>query len=213
MKSLAELKSSPDVGLPETKAKICLSAKLLAEQEAANEAMIEAQLAYERARETAQARRDGEAAPRRAGEGVSLAALDKAAKKATATAEDVHKRMEEASVEVLLRCKDDGVWRQWQTEHPARDEETDPVGADRDQKWGLSLCNIDALADDLRLWAASYNGEPASDEWAEFIAANGVRAQIRMAASKIVAMQEQVVDAGKSPTAWREDRMSALDSK
>lgn len=212
MKSLSDLKSSPDVGLPERVVKVCLSAKLVREQEEADEALFEAQAAYEAARVEAQERAEGDRPPARLGS-TKLADLERAADEAATKAEEIRSRMEDATVSVLLRGKTVGEWRQWVAKHPARQEEAEPAEFARDRQYAAGVCNIDALVDDLGLWAVKYNDEEPSQAWAEFLVANGVPAQLTLAASHVVALHEQAVDAGKSRIAWRRDRMSALDSE
>ena len=210
MKSLADLKSSPDVGLPEREVTVCVSAKLARELEEADRALFAADEALRTARQEAKARADGDLPPLRSGQKSPVAAAEKEAEARAAESDAIRERIKDASVTLLLRGKTGGEWRQWASKHPAR-EEGEP-GAEFDRTWAVGFCNLDALIADLPSFVASYNGEPASDEWAQFVSANGVPAHLRNAASAVVAMHEQGVDVGKDRRSWLAARMSAPDS-
>lgn len=223
-KSLADLKSSPDVGLPERTVKVCVSAKLAGELEEADRALFEAQAALEAAQNQlraaqgeAQERAEGVRPKLRSGETPptvalekEVATLEKKAGQAAKHSDGIRARMDEASVALLLRGKPGGEWRLWASKHPARDE--GEPGHDFDLRWAAGFCDLDALIADLHTFVARYNDEEPSEEWAEFVAANGVPADLRTAASVVVGMHEQGVDLGKSRGDWRRDRMSASAS-
>lgn len=204
MKSLSELQSSPDVGLAERTVKICLSAKLAAELEQVKADLFEVQALIEQVK--AERSEDAPQKPKRMGDTGPLADLEAKADDLAKQGDALRERIDENSVEVLLRGKSSGEWRQWAMKHPARDEDEDRQGAERDRRWAGGLCNVDALVDDLRLFVASYNGEEPSDAWATFVAEKGVPANLTLAASYVVGMHEQVVDAGKSLADWLADR-------
>lgn len=210
MKSLSELQSSPDVGLAEREVRVCVSAKLARELEEADRLMFEAAGALQIARQEAQQRAEGDAPPLRPGQPSPVAAAEAEAEKRAAEADAVRERIKEHSVTLLLRGKSAGEWRLWASKHPARDE-GDP-GSDFDRKWAAGFCNLDDLIRDLPQFIVRYNGEEPSEEWAKFITENGVPADLRNAASALVAMHEQGVDLGKARRDWLRDRMSASDS-
>lgn len=215
MKSLSELQQSPDVGLPERTVKICVTARLVDEAEAIDAELFEVEERIGRLEQHEESRREGGGPPRRTGEGSELPALIERGKELAAQADSIHERIEESMVEVLLRGKRRGEWRQWATKHPARDETTDPQGHERDKTWAGGHVDIDALAADLHLFAAKYNGEDASDAWAEFVAANGAPGHLTLAASRIVAMHETVVSVGGKGqrSEWFASRRSATASE
>lgn len=224
MKSLSELQSSPDVGLPERHADVCVSAKLVDELEGLDALLFEVEAeAGELRKEIAQLREqealkaEGErfGPPERAGhvspllaKQAELAELDAKADDLAPKADAVRERIAENNVRLQLRGKRLGEWRQWAAAHPARDEDVDPQGAARDRKWAAGQVNVDDLAADLHQFVVSYNGEPPSQEWAEFVEANGAPLHLVLAASKVVGMHEQAVDEGKSRSAWLADRRS-----
>jgi hypothetical protein len=222
-KSLAELKSSPDVGLPEYTVKVHVSAKLVGALEAADLALYnadreaaEARAALEAARER-DADSDAPAPPRRSGQSPHadlvqrVEAAESAAEGAARASDEIRARME--VVEVLLRGTGSGEWRRWANAHPARDEESDRAGALRDQRYAAGYCDLDALVADLHLWVAECNGEAASEEWWEFLSTNGLPADLTAAASRVVQMHEQGVDLGKDRERWLADRRSATASR
>lgn len=209
-KSLSELQQSPDVGLPEDRVTICVAARLVAELAPLDKELFEVEGKIERLlneREEGVTER-----PKRLGEKGELPKLQKRAKELADQADAVRARIEENSVEVLLRGKPLGEWRRWAGTHPPRDADEDPQGAARDKAWAGERVNIDAVAENLRIWAASYNGEEPSDAWAEFVAAKGAPAHLTVAASRVVGLHEQVVDAGKSRRAWLDARRSETTS-
>ena len=207
MKSLADLKSSPDVGLPEREVTVCVSAKLARELEEADRAMFEAEAKATIARQEAAQRADGERPKLRPGQKSPVAEAEAEAEKRAAESDAIRERIKDASVVLLLRGKTSGEWRQWAARNPAR-EEGEP-GADLDRTWAAGFCNLDALIGDLPQFVASYNGEAPSQEWADFVTANGVPADLRNAASVLVGMHEQGVDLGKARRDWLAARMSA----
>ncbi|HET7386455.1 MAG TPA: hypothetical protein VFJ19_07295 [Nocardioidaceae bacterium] len=233
MSKLSELKSSPDVGLAEYPADVCVSTKLAAELEAADKALFEAEQKVIDLRaaleEAQQVDEDAPRRPRRSGESPNadlkrrLKEAEEQAEAAARASDEIRERMQQHTVRLTLQGKPSGEWRLWVAEHPPRDEDDDPAGFARDVRHAgvgagsgvkpFAFCDIDALVNDLHLWISKYDGEPASDEWWEFVSVNGAPAHLRNAASMVVRMHEQVVDLGKSRLAWRADRRSASNSK
>jgi hypothetical protein len=214
VKSLSELQSSPDVGLPETHADVCVSAKLVDELSAIDAELFEVEAQVEQLRETAAREAEGEpqGPPKRPGDASRLPELEEKAAELAAKADAVRDRMADTNVRLQLRGKELGEWRQWAVRHPARDAEADPQGYERDVKWAGGHVNIDALAGDLGQFVVRYNDEEPSEAWAKFVTANGAPAHLVVAASKVVGLHEQVVDQGKSRSAWLAARRSANTS-
>lgn len=229
MKGLSELQSSPDVGLPEAHVDVCVAAKLVDELEAIDRELFEIEdeagslrkeIARLRDQEVLAAEGEPTGPPRRAGyvsplpeKEAKLAALEKKAVPLAKAADKVRERIAEHNVRLQLRGKPLGQWRQWAAAHPARDDEADPQGAARDAKWAGGHVNIDALAGDLHQFVVRYNDEEPSEAWAAFVADNGAAAHLVLAASKVVGMHEQVVDEGKSRSAWLAARRSVSSSE
>jgi hypothetical protein len=211
-KSLAELQSSPDVGLPEKRVTVCVSAKLVEELSAVDEELFDLVRQIDKLRAQAAARREGDAAPpTRLGES-TLATLEAQAEEKAGQADAIRERIQENNVEILLRAKPRGEWRQWASRNPARSEEESPKAAERDKQWAAGRCNIDAVENDLRLWVVSYNGEESTDAWADFLEKNGAPAHLTLAASTVVGLHEQTVNVGKVRSTWLADRRSATSS-
>lgn len=214
MKSLSELQSSPDVGLPETHADVCVSAKLVDELSTIDAELFEVEAEATALRQTEAAEVDGEKAgpPKRAGHVSRLPELEAKAAELAEAADKVRERIADNNVRLQLRAMEGGKWRQWAAQHPPRDEEIDPQGAARDAKWAAGHVNIDDLAADLHQFVTRYNDEEPSEAWAAFVQANGAPAHLVIAASKVVGMHEQVVDEGKSRSAWLAARRSVSSS-
>lgn len=214
-KSLSELQQSPDVGLPERTVKICVAARLVDEAEAIDAELFEVEEHIGRLEQQEESRREGGGPPRRTGERSELPDLIERGKALAAKADATHARIDENMVEVLLRGKTRGEWRQWASKHPARDEATEPQGFERDKTWAGGHVDIDALAADLHLFAVKYNGEDASDAWADFVASKGAPGHLTLAASRVVAMHEAVVSVGGKAqrSEWFASRRSATASE
>jgi hypothetical protein len=232
---LDELKASPDVGQPEYTADVCLSAKLAAELEAADQVLFAAEAGLENARADLDRVREQAAEggasgrPRRAGqtahkeEREAVAAAEAAAEEAAAASDGIRERMSLVSVRLTLRAST-GEWGRWVGQHPPRlqwirtggtDEE--PTGEAhtiaRDLRLTGGICDVDALIADLHYWIAKYDDDEPSDDWWEIVTANGVPADMAAAAGRVVQMHVQGVDLGKSRTAWRAERTSETASK
>lgn len=211
-KSLAELQSSPDVGLPEKRVTVCVAARLVDELSKVDDELFEAVREIENLRKQAAARREGDAAPPQRLGNSDLADLEAKAEGLAEKADGIRERIEENNVEILLRAKPRGDWRQWASRNPSRDAEESPHGFERDKQWAGGRANIDAVENELRLWAVSYNGEEPSDAWADFVAKNAAPAHLTIAASTVVGLHENLVDAGKARTTWLAGRRSATIS-
>lgn len=215
MKSLSELQSSPDVGLPETHADVCVAAKLVDELAAIDAQLFEVEAEAEKLREAEilEAEGDRPGPPKRSGHVSRLPELEQKGAELAEAADQVRARIAENNVRLQLRGKPLGQWRQWAAAHPARDAEIDPQGAERDQRWAAGHVNVDHLAAALHEFVVRYNGEEPSQAWATFVAENGAPHHLVVAASRVVGMHEQVVDEGKSRSAWLAARRSVNSSE
>lgn len=216
-KTLADLRQSPHVGLPEQTHKLCLSGKLYAEFTVADEAFFEAQGAAEVARERAdEAARDADDVPRRprrAGEGSEVVALREAADAAEAVADEkaadvdrIRELMAEHTVEVTVRAKQDGDWRTWCAAHPAREDDR------RDTTEFAGLCDADALIAAAGDWVTAVNGAPLKPGDWDFVTAAAAPGDVKELAKRIVRMQERGVDLGKSRGSWLSGRRNVTGS-
>lgn len=184
-KTLAELRTSPRVGLPERIYPLCLAASLVGEVESLAADLLAAEHLAE-----AQAEGDGDKAPpRRAGQ-----------KPATTK---IRKRIAELQAEMIehtgklgLRGIKNTAWMEWVAENPPRPDNR------RDARYTYSLCDADALMADLGRYVATWNGEPVSaDDWA-FISEGASLADLWAMCQLVVAMHETAVDVPKLLSGW-----------
>lgn len=210
---LSEMKASPDVGRPERTFDICVSGKLAAKLAVADRAFYDAETRLAEARAAAEpVDEDSPIRPRRLAQRSVDPVLEQAAQDAAAECDRIRGRMAEHTVTLTVRASEFGKWRQWASQHPARDEDTDPAGHARDERYAAGICNVDALIPTLGDYVIDYGGEqPEPDSWA-FIEANASPGDLTMLASIVVGLHEQVVDLGKSRVAWHADRQSVLGS-
>lgn len=178
-KSLAELRQSPRVGLPERTYSLCLASTLVGEVQA-----LWSQLEDIEAKEAA--RRDGDKAarPTRMGEGSE-------AGKIRAELARLSEEMIEHTGTLTLHGVTEGAWRLWVDEHPARE------GNERDAKVAYGICDADALLDDLGTYAKAWNGEAMGPGDWDFIKANAAAGDLKEIARTVVAMHEMTVDVPK----------------
>lgn len=222
MKSLSELQSSPEVGPLERVARVCVAGKLVDQLDHVTEELALCQADIEALRAEAEQRREQSGRPRRSGETSRLPGLEEKADQLSAEADDLRARILDNSVEVRFAV-DDGHWRQFVTNHPARDEQTDEgdgprryvdaAGYAEDIRWANGLCNVAALAREMRHWVISYNGEEPSEQWWEFLCANGAPGDLVKAASAVAGMHVNAVDPGKSRSDWLAGRRSLSGSE
>jgi hypothetical protein len=87
--------------------------------------------------------------------------------------------------DLLIRAVQDGEWRRFVNEHPARE------GNARDEQVTYGICDADALIDDLGRWVKAWEGDPlAPEEWASLFAPKAAGGDLKTIASLIVQMQE-----------------------
>lgn len=179
-KSLAELRQSPRVGLPERSYRLCLAPKLVAEVQSLLSDLEDAQIAA-----VAQAEGDeGAAKPKRMGDASPAA-------KIRARLQELQSELDEHTGSLTLRGWDEGAWRLWVAEHPARKDNA------RDEQLAYGCCNADALIDSLAEFAHAWNGEPLGPGDWEFLRTNAAPGDVKALAQLVVIMHESVVDVPK----------------
>lgn len=179
-KTLAELRTSPLVGLPERTYSLCMASSLVGEVQS-----LVAQLQDAEDVAAAQAEGDGDKAPpRRAGQ---KSPTDKIRKRLV----EVQAEMIEHTGKLGLRGIKNAAWMEWVAEHPARE------GNQRDQAYTYGVCDADALMADLGRYAATWNGEPMTPaDWA-FLEDSAAPADIKGICQLVVAMHEMRLDIPK----------------
>jgi hypothetical protein len=160
-KSLAELRASTRVGLPERTYDLCLAQSLVAEAQSLESEKRDLLLAAETAAEKGEPRRVGQKPDPRIDEiDARLAAL--------------LDEMAEHTGELRLRGVDAGSWRRWTDAHPAResgrDEKGRPIINAVDEAVAYGLCDATALLADLGSYVVSWNGDPLGEGDWEFLA-------------------------------------------
>lgn len=190
-KSIAELRKSPHVGLPERSYDLCLASTLTAE--------VQTLLSdLEDARAAAGARIDDDTPgkPKRMADGGAV-------KKIRARLTVVRDEMREHTGTLTLRGIDEGKWRLWVEAHPARED------SERDNRIAHGYCNGDDLIDNLATFAAAWNGDPLKPavydadgelvepgDW-DWIRSKAAPGDLLELASLVVVMHESVIDVPK----------------
>lgn len=115
-------------------------------------------------------------------------------KKIRARLAELHAEMSEYLGTMTLRANlDDGQWRRWVNEHPARGE--DDPGYERDQRIAAGYCDADALIDNLGAFVHQWEGEPCTAaDWAELFEAAALTSEKAGMATKVVEMYESRPD-------------------
>lgn len=184
-KSLAELRQSPHVGLPERSYSLCLASALVGEVQSLWEDLKDAE-----ARTAAQADGDGDrVAPRRAGEKSPAAAI-------RGRLAELQEEMLEHTGKLGLRGIRSAEWNAWVAEHPARE------GNLRDSEYAYGICDADALLADLGQFAVSWNGDPITPADWEFITGAAIPGDMNAIVQVVVAMHETAVNVPKLLSAW-----------
>lgn len=195
-KTLADLRKSDHVGLPERSYPICVAGKLLAQLEDLDEEFRQAVEAEESA--TTRKRLSEKSKARQIAEQM----------------ETLRDEMDEHTVHVTVRAVDSEVWRAWCAANPARE------GNNLDTRTFLSICNADALLAAVQAGQLSeqplvvaLNGDkPTDGDW-DFVWSNAVHGD-RIGLAKLVAsMHESSVDVPKSRLAWLRELRNETDSE
>ncbi|WP_426243684.1 hypothetical protein [Nocardioides sp. LHG3406-4] len=217
--SMDDLMKSDEIGLPRATHDLCFAGKLTDAYMAATERFVEleqevAQLEDREQRRRSQAE-DGNGTGRRrmtSKGSPELAAKRQAAQEAAEEADAIRERMLKHTKTVLLVAKQDHEWASFCEKNPPREREEDPTGYTRDLRMGNLTCNIDVLAQ-CGDWITQYDDEPAKPEhWQKALEVTAFGDRCAMA-SKIIGLQTQTVDLGKSRRDWLATRRSASSSK
>lgn len=175
--SLDDLRKGSPVARTERTYQLCLRLDLMAEVDALTQEWSSLQIAQAVTEEESRP-------PKRKGEG------------GNPRAEEVRKRLaelrddlEDATGDLRLRAIPDGVWAAWVNEHPVRD------GNSRDEQVAFGICDADALADALGMWATSWNGEDlAAGDWDTLFSPSIGGGDRKALVSLVVLMQEVSAD-------------------
>jgi hypothetical protein len=183
-KTLAELRATAKVRLLEWTHDICLAQDIVAHVQTLAEEKRELEVAL--LGESA----DGETKkPRRANDPrrVRVREIDK-------ELADLYEEMRESSGVLLMRAIPAGEWRRWVDENPARVEKRDdqnrPILNPLDEQYVAGLCNADALANSLRRFVVSWNGEAVTDEDWSYLLENAASGDIKAMCQTVVARHE-----------------------
>lgn len=210
-KSMAELMTSPDSGLPERTFDICVAGKLVAELTAADEVLVEIETEIEQIKADAR-EQEGEFKPkRRMAAKPRVVELQEKAKAQGAVVDAIRDRMAEHEIPLLVRAKEPGVWQQFIDAHPARDKDDDRAGYTRDAKFAALACNIDALRDVAGDYIVKYGDDTPTPEMWTWLARTAGRGDLMRLAATIVSLHERGVDVGKSRVDWLETRHAEVD--
>lgn len=193
-RSLADLRSKPQ-SRPERALTVCLAPELVAEVQSVTrelEALLEAPKP-----------------PKRTGEGEDPRVTD-----LKAHLSDLYDRMADDEGELRIRANlDDGEWRRWCNEHPARAK--DQPGHERDLRITGGYCNADDLLDNLGPFMHRWNDEPL--DGAAFDASirpHMAPGDVAQTAEAVVSMYESRLDFPRlrSSLSGALTRLSASDS-
>lgn len=178
-KSLAELRTSPRVGLPERTYSLCLASTLVGEAQALLAQLEDAVADEERAAEG-----DAATKPKRMGQASETTKIRKELGKLRA-------EMVEHTGDLKLRGITEGEWRLWVDANPPRE------GNARDNAVTYGMCNADALIESLATYAAAWN-DTALDagDW-DFIKSKAAPGDLKEIARIVVAMHEGTVNIPK----------------
>lgn len=202
-KSIAELRASKHVGLPEKVVGICVSGSLYAELEDLQQKLAEAEAEYEEAKKQAERAEEGKAPQRTMATKPRVRELQEKADARAVEADAKRDEVLEHTVDVLFRAKRPGEWRQWCAENPATE------GSVRD-RITYGLCALDALEADLGSYVVEIAGEkPQPGDW-QWIADNAAAGALTNAAKTVFAFHETVVNPGKSRVTLLNDRRNAI---
>ncbi len=197
-KSLADLRKSNTASRPERNYTVCLAQHLVARVGVLTNELQSLEPVTDE---------DGErqGPPRRLGEGDSPRAQEIRDELLTLLDE-----MAEYEGELTIRAAEDGAWRRWVNEHPARGE--DVPGHKRDEDVAFGYCNSDDLIDSIGSYVVAWNGETLDEGDWPILSAKIARADKKQIASIVVAMHEIGLDLPKLRIAWSANLRSVPDS-
>lgn len=175
--SLEDLRKGAPVARTERTYQLCLRRDLMAEVDALTGELSSLRIA-------AVGDEDENRPPARLGEGG-----DPREKQITDRLAELADEMDDATGDLRLRAIADGEWRRWVNEHPPREDDA------RDENLSFGICNTDDLANDLGLWALSWNGDDlAGDDWSAIFAPNAAGGDLKALVNLVVMMQEATDD-------------------
>lgn len=181
-KTLAELRASRAVALPERTIPICLAQGLVAEAQALSEEKVELALGR-------QPSEDGTTKPTRVGrpEDVRLAEIEE-------RLQALFEEMREHTGQLRVRGIETGKWVRWRDENPPRRDGTDDNGRPTlnpvDVNVAYSWCNASALLEDLGRYVVAWNDEPMTPEDWLFISSKAAAGDLKALVSLVVEMHE-----------------------
>lgn len=181
-KTLAELRSSRAVALPERTYTLCLAQALVAEAQALHEEKVELTLSRTEV--------DGEAKkPRRANqpEDARLAEIG-------TRLEELFAEMREHEGQLRIRAIGTGDWVRWRDANPPRRDGVDdngrPILNAVDVNIAYSWCDASALLEDLGRYVAAWNDEPMTPKDWDFISSSAAPGDLKALVSLVVEMHE-----------------------
>lgn len=168
-------KGSTAAALPERSYALCIRRDLLAEMD-----RLDRDLATQRIA----AADEDKKPPARKGQGEDPAAVAIRTRIA-----ELDTQIDENTGDLTLRAIQDGEWRRFADDHPARD------GNERDQSITYGFCNTDDLIANLNLWAARWNDDQLGDgDWDTLLAPTASGGDLKALANLVVQMQEAADD-------------------
>ena len=174
--SIAQMRESGSVGLPERTLRMCLAQKLVAEVQ---------RLESEKASLAPGQTEDGKAKPRRNGDPSALRIKEIDERLAELLAE-----MDEHTGTLTIRGISGGEWRRWADDHPARTQGADDEGRpqihplDADVAYGR--VNVSDLLATLDVYAVAWDGTPfGPGDW-EFIASQAAPGDLAEVCRRVV---------------------------
>lgn len=178
--SIAQMRESGSVGLPERTIRLCLAQKLVAEVSVLTRE--KAELLEERASLLGTNETEGRKRPTRTANpnDEKIADIDQRTPVIDARLAELHDEMDEHTGALTIRAVAAGEWRRWADDNPARtkgvDDEGRPLADPVDANAAYGYCNASALLASLDVYAVAWNDAPLGPgdwEWITQTAAPG----------------------------------------
>jgi hypothetical protein len=210
-KTLAELRASSVVTLPERTYPICLAQNLVAEVELLSNEQTEIQMA----KRLLDPEGEPVQKPKRLAEAENPRVTE-----IRDRLEQLYEEMRDHTGVLLLRAQESGWWTTWRDENPARpgpaDESGRPTVNAVDQFVTQGWCDSSALLDDLGRYVVSYNDEPMTPENWAFIRSAAAPGDLKAVCTLVVQMQEgagaRAPKASSSPSSTKDPNSSGSGS-
>lgn len=186
--SIAQMRESGSVGLPERTIRMCLAQKLVAEVRSLEREKIELGPVSSE---------DGQVAPGRIGNPNAARVSEIDARLA-----EVLDEMDEHTGTLTIRAQSAGEWRRWADANPARVSATNEDGSrvvdpiDLDVAYGY--VNASTLLDGLSAFAVAWNGEPLGPGDFEWLVSKAAPGDLSEVCRQVVQMHENVGQIPKS---------------